>query len=242
MKLDIKKAFCIIFNHNKWLRNLVLGCLLFGISQMIVEAPVAMPYKIFTSAIGSLIGFVLFGYLVQTAHNEINNENNLSLNWSSCLKYLKLGFYVNLPAYLYTFLLYLLQFPLNVYFIRLLLKHSYSYENAIVIPLSILMVISCSIFFPYVSAILAQNFILKDCFKISNLLLSIRKALPELLMSIGISFFLFVPYITFCIINMFYLKEKPEIKFILFPIYIIIYNLYAQTYKIALHRTKEEVM
>ncbi|OGI22599.1 MAG: hypothetical protein A2287_07465 [Candidatus Melainabacteria bacterium RIFOXYA12_FULL_32_12] len=238
MKLDIKKAFYSIFSHSKWLQNLIIGCLLFGICQILVEAPVVMPYKIFTSAIGSLIVFVLFGYLVQTAHNEINNTNNLSLNWSSCLKYLKFGLYVNLPAYLYTFLLYLLLFPLNVYFIRLLVRHSFSYEKAIVIPLSILMVISYSIFFPYVSAVLAQDFRLKDCFKISNLLLSIKKALPELIKSIGISFFLFVPYVILGIINMFYLNEKLKITFIVFPIYIIIYNLYAQTYKIALNRAR----
>lgn len=238
MKLDIKKAFYSIFNYNKWLQNLIICCLLFGISQILVEASVVMPYKIIPFISGSLISFILFGYILQTMFDEINDKNYLPLNWVNCLKYLKYGFYINLPVYVYFIPFFFIFLPVQTYFVHFLMKQNISLEFALSIPTSLLMIILYSIFFPYVSAIFAQDFRLKSCFKISYLMLPIKKALPELLISIGISLILFIPYMIFNLLNMLYLDKKITIAFLVFPIYLIIYNLYAQTYKIALNRVR----
>ena len=238
MKLDIKKAMYSPFIGDKWLQTLMIGCLLFEFGQILFELQINMPYKVFTYMIGSLTSLVMVGYIIQNVHNEINNKDNIPFDWTDCLKYINHALYISLPIYLYFFLLFfILLLPIQTYFTRLLITHYVSFKLDIAIQVSIDMIILSSIIFPYISAVFAQDFSLKTCFKITNLILPIKKAFKELMISIGVSLGLFIPYSILCLINYILFNQKLKIAFLLFPIALIIYNLFAQTYKIALYKT-----
>jgi hypothetical protein len=268
MAFDTKKALTFQFADNEWPQKLLIGGVFYFLSQIFFAfGKVGYPFFNFEilrfnhfEALGSFIALtilalllVLFsigvsslpkGYILQSIHNEINDQTPLMPAWEDNYKtYFIHGLYIYLINFIYLAVFSIvIAIPASI--------GSFAYfifrENTFVSALS--MAFSCSVlvFFgllyvfviPFVETAYAKNFNFSDAFRLDQIAFSISKVLPEYLISVGLSVLILITLLFVYGILTCTCLGILLIPFAGFSAILIVANLFAQTYKLAQEKLK----
>jgi len=219
MKLDIKRAFLLPFSGYDWLpRLIVLSVLSFS--------AIDYDYKLYSFIILVPLWSLLLGYLSQFMHNEINNIYPSLPSWKlDILRYFRYGFICSIGILIYFIISCFFILPIGVLAKMIhnnYLEYLYNFMNQI-----------GSTIFIIVPCLYSDNFKFKDILNFPLLRKFIFNAKLEFFISLSIYLILHQ------IIDVFFFTKKIIfIKTILISIilaitFLIVFNLFAQTYKLS---------
>lgn len=267
MQIDIKKAFKFPFTENDWIQKLVIGSVFYFVSISIssfgeflnsfikhgnrynlninpFEIILLLIFIIFLTLVSAAIKAIPAGYVLQSVHNEINNDNNLLPDWdSNFMLFFKRGLYLYLIGLIYTVsAIFILAIPTAIGFTIFFMYRNSPQISFIGIAFALAIIIPVVLFYilviPFIQAAYAENFCFKDAFKLDRILVQISKVFPDYLviflisvivipvMYAGILFAFAVTCIGICLLPF-------AIPFLMLPAQLIVTNLFAQAYRIA---------
>jgi len=244
LKLNIKKAFLSPFSDYGWFWKITLLGVLCTLSLGLnVSAKIGSKYLLIGFLIGFLVEMIKTGYFIKFIHNEIYDIKPLLPVWKyNILDFLKKGtkYYIVLISYIILFLILFalfIAFPVSIFF-----ASSEIVSNIILIFFGILYAIFGMIFTQLVMCSYADNLKYENCYQFKFFLKLILNVKKEIVITL---LFVFV----FCTLTLIFSEViiKSNNLFVLItmnlltPYFIVIelftlYNLSAQTYKIAKYR------
>ena len=260
MSIDIKKAFKFTFKSPDWQKKLLVGGGITFLAVIINEvlsffyrphtygahpdlkavyiAMCSNPLFYVSMLIMTLINAFVIGYVLQSAHNEIKNEEPLLPEWKSRYSlYFKNGIIYTLLLYPY----YILSFIWGVFIGFFIAMNHVENGFTISIVLACCFGVAFAIILPFIKASYAENFNWKDAFNLKRIFSLIMEVPKEYFLNIGLVIALTLGSLI-CVL----ILTCTCIGILLAPVVgllcsLIITNLFAQTYKLALQKSEKAV-
>jgi hypothetical protein len=186
-------------------------------------------YSIFNIPI---LAFVI-GYIVQTAHNEIKEEEPRLPNWdSNFFVYFKYGFklyLINFGYYLaITAIILALLLPAVILFSILNIDYPLSIFGGI---LGGILGLLFAVISPFITVFYADNFDWKNAFKIKEIINAISKVFPDYFISFAIMTGLWMSWVPLSIALTCTCIGAIVPQFLVLIIHLVTINLFSQVYK-----------
>lgn len=238
MNLDIKKAICSPFSDTRWYIKCAVPIFFFLISGLQFPLYKISHFNLFIINYTILLPawFIIAGFVIQFAHNEIHNITPLLPEWKEHLKkFLKIGI-----VFWGVLLIYLIPILLISFLYINATGKIFSMINLTDFNIKIvLMLFPIAMIFPFISflaTVYSDNFRFKDSFNITKIFKLIFLTKEEIV----IYLLLITVSVIFDMIFRFYFKNT--FVLILLPFKNFIFNLIfinamSQIYKVALYKT-----